>query len=158
MAEDWFVANLSEARWVERPGFGKRVRLEPQGARFEQLGIQLGVFGPGERSTLYHGEAGQEGFLVLRGSCLAIVEDEEIPLKQWDFVHCPPWTRHVFVNEGDEQCVLLMVGARVGPGIVYPRSEVALRHGGGVEQETDSPNEAYAPFGEWVPTDAAELS
>lgn len=50
-----------------------------------------------------------------------------------------------------------MVGARVGPGVVYPRSEVALRHGGGVERETDSPHDAYAPFGDWVPTEPAEL-
>lgn len=99
MADTWFVVNLRDARWVERPGFGKRARLEPQDARFEQLGIQVGVFGAGERSTLYHAEAGQEGFLVLRGSCLAIVEDEEIPLRQWDYVHCLSWTRHVFVNE-----------------------------------------------------------
>jgi uncharacterized cupin superfamily protein len=157
MGQDWFVANLRDARWVERAGFGKRVRLEPQDARVEQLGIQIGVFGPGERSTLYHAEAGQEGFLVLRGSCLAIVEEEEIRLKQWDYVHCPSWTRHVFVNEGDEDCVLLMVGARFEPGIVYPRSEVALRHGGGVDRETRSPDEAYAAFGEWLPTDAVEL-
>ncbi len=157
MAGEWFVTNARDARWVERRGFGKRVRFEPPEARFEQLGIQIGVFGPGELSTLYHGEAGQEGFLVLRGSCLAIVEDEEIPLRQWDYVHCPPWTRHVFVNEGDEDCVLLMVGARVGGGIVYPRSEIALWHGGGVEQETESPQEAYAPFGDWTPTEPAEL-
>ena len=157
MAGGWFVTNLRDARWSERLGFGKRVRLEPQDDRFEQLGIQIGVFGPGERSTLYHAEAGQEGFLVLRGSCLAIVEDKEIPLKQWDFVHCPSWTKHVFVNEGDEKCVLLMVGARVAPGIVYPRSEVALRHGGGVEHETSSPDEAYAPFGEWLPTEPGAL-
>ena len=43
-----------------------------------------------------------------------------------------------------------MVGSRVGErGIVYPRSDVALAHGAGVEQETDTPHEAYAPFGHW---------
>jgi hypothetical protein len=44
-----------------------------------------------------------------------------------------------------------MTGARKGwpeKGIVYPRSELALRHGAGVEVETTSPAEAYAPFSE----------
>lgn len=34
-------------------------------------------------------------------------------------------------------------------GVVYPRSELALRHGAGVEMETTSPAEAYAPFPKW---------
>ena len=38
---------------------------------------------------------------------------------------------------------------RLEKGIVYPRSEVALRHGAGVEVETTSPAEAYAPFPKW---------
>ena len=159
MADGWFVMNVRDGRWLAREGMGKRVRFEPKGlARFPQLGIQIGIFGPGEPSTMYHGEDGQEDFLVLRGSCLAIVEDEEVQLGQWDFVHCPPGTKHSFVNVGDEQCVLLMVGARGhGDSIVYPRSEVALRHGAGVEQETTSPDVAYAAFGEWEPSEPEEL-
>jgi uncharacterized cupin superfamily protein len=158
MADGWFVLNAEDARWLTRDGMGKRCRFEPKGdGRFPQLGIQIGIFGPGQPSTMYHAEDGQEGFLVLRGSCLAIVEEQEIPLRRWDYVHCPPGTRHSFVNEGDEDCVLLMVGARVGGGIVYPVSETALRHGAGVERETSSPDEAYARFGDWLPTDPAEL-
>jgi hypothetical protein len=34
---------------------------------------------------------------------------------------------------------------------VYPRSELALRHGAGVEHETNEPREAYAPFPPWQP-------
>ena len=47
-----------------------------------------------------------------------------------------------------------MTGARKGwpeKGIVYPRSELALRHGAGVEVETTSPAEAYASFPRWTP-------
>lgn len=159
VANGWFVLNARDGRWLERDGMGKRVRFEPKGpGRFPQLGIQIGIFGPGEPSTMYHAEDGQEGFLVLRGSCLAIVEDEEIQLEQWDYVHCPSGTRHSFVNEGDAPCVLLMVGARGhGDGIVYPRSEVALRHGAGVEHETTLPGEAYATFGEWEPAEPEAL-
>ena len=44
--------------------------------------------------------------------CLLLVEGEERRLRQWDFVHCPPWTEHVFVGAGEGPCVILMVGAR----------------------------------------------
>ena len=39
--------------------------------------------------TMYHWEANQEDFLILAGESLLIVEGEERPLRQWDFVHCP---------------------------------------------------------------------
>ena len=54
-------------------------------------------------------------------------------------------TLHVFVGAGAEPCILLMIGAR-GPGIAYhyPVCEAAIRHGAGVDAETDSPDEAYA--------------
>jgi hypothetical protein len=43
-----------------------------------------------------------------------------------------------------------MTGARRdGDSIVYPRSETALAHAAGVEQETASPHEAYAAFDHW---------
>jgi hypothetical protein len=34
---------------------------------------------------------------------------------------------------------------------MYVRSEVALRHGAGVETETPHSAEAYGPFGRWKP-------
>ena len=34
------------------------------------------------------------------------------PCGQWDFVHCPAGTKHVFVGAGDGPCAILMVGAR----------------------------------------------
>jgi hypothetical protein len=62
-----------------------------------------------------------------------------------------PRTAHAFVVNGDGPCVILMVGAR-GPewpwrGVVDPRSELALRHGAGVETEVTSPPEAWAQLG-----------
>jgi hypothetical protein len=35
--------------------------------------------------------------------------------------------------------------------IVCPSSELARRHGAGVETETSSPSEAYASFPHWQP-------
>lgn len=72
-------------------------------------------------------------------------------MRTWDFVHCPPGTRHVFVG-ADEPCVIVMTGARSAEGkIVYPRSEAAARHGASVEAETSFPHEAYASHRHWQP-------
>ena len=38
-------------------------------------------------------------------------------------------------------------GMAGGEGVVYPRSELALRHGAGVETEVTSPPEAWAQLG-----------
>jgi uncharacterized cupin superfamily protein len=160
--DGWFVLNARDAVWLERDGFGSRCGFEADGRvaaelgvepqLFPQLGFKLAVIEPGQRSTLYHAETSQEDFLVLEGECLAIVEEQERHLKAWDLLHCPPGTRHAFVNDGTVACVLLMVGARrEGATILYPESEVAARHGAAVEQETSSPAEAYAPFGHWRP-------
>jgi uncharacterized cupin superfamily protein len=101
---------------------------------------------------MYHREDDQEDFLVLSGECLLIVEGEERPLRAWDFVHCPAGTEHIFVGAGDGPCVIFMAGAREHRGsAVYPRDEVALRHGAGAETETASSKDAYAPFAKWQP-------
>ncbi len=94
---------------------------------------------------MYHRENAQEAFLVLAGTCVLIVEGEERPLGPWDFFHCPPRTKHVIVGAGIEPALVLGVGARKGQAS-YPVDEAAVRHGGGVEQKTDSPSEAYARF------------
>jgi uncharacterized cupin superfamily protein len=88
---------------------------------------------------------------VLFGEALLLVDGEERPLKQWDFVHCPAWTQHVFVGAGDGPCAILMVGARPkAEELLYPVSEVARKHDAGVEQETTSGREAYARFSKSV--------
>jgi hypothetical protein len=47
--------------------------------------------------------------------------------------------------------VIFMAGGRNESETVFVRSEVALRHGAGVESETGSSQEAYAPVGRWRP-------
>ena len=106
---------------------------------------------------MYHAEGAQEDFLVLSGECLLIVEGEERLLRQWDFVHCPAWTEHVFVGAGDGPCVVLAVGGRTeGRGVRYVVNETALRHGAGVEEETSEPSVAYARFAEDRPIPCPE--
>jgi uncharacterized cupin superfamily protein len=152
VGDGWFVVNARDMTWFQTDGCGYYVAFDPVDRRFDQLGIGLGILRPGEPSAMYHGEDAQEDFLVLAGECLLIVEGEERLLKQWDFVHCPPWTEHIFVGAGDGPCLVVAVGARVpGRGIRYPVNELALRYGAGVDKETTDPKEAYARFAEDVP-------
>ena len=151
MAGDgWFVVNTRDLRWFDGQ-LGLYTKFDSELARFEQVGVNVGILRPGEPGSVYHAEDAQEDFLVVSGECLLIVEGEERRLKAWDFVHCPPMTEHVFVGAGDGPCVLIGVGARrKGRALVYPRNEVALRHGASVEEETSEPSVAYAPFAEDV--------
>lgn len=152
--DGWFVVNVRDAAWVTNDRFGPACIFEGDAAPFAQLGYTLGVLQPGQSGGLYHREASQEDFLVLAGECVLLVEGEERSLRAWDFVHCPADTEHIFVGGGEGLCVIFMTGARAGwpeKGIVYPRSELALRHRAGVEAETTSPAEAYAPFPRWQP-------
>ena len=81
-------------------------------------------------------------------SASSSIEGEERRLKAWDFVHCPPWTNHVFVGAGDGPCAIVMVGNRVGGfEVVYAANEVAAKYEASVPRETSSPDEAYAGFG-----------
>jgi len=108
------------------------------------------MLAPGDRMAMYHWEADQENFLVVAGEAVLIVEGEERPLKQWDFVHCPPETKHVIVGAGDTNCVIVAVGARdksVGPNWGgYTVDEAAKRHDASVFEDTTKPDEAYARF------------
>ena len=139
----WFVVNAREAQW--RAGhFGAFAIFEDPEAEFEQVGINIGVLRPGQPNCHYHGEENQEDFLVLSGECLLLIEGEERRLKQWDFVHCPPWTEHVLIGAGDGPCVVLAVGSRAGRDIVYPASELAQSYNAGAAKETRDPAESYA--------------
>jgi uncharacterized cupin superfamily protein len=153
--EGWFVLNAREAGWRAAEGRGAVSDFEGE-AEFPQVGINIFVLEPGDPMSMYHWEADQEDFLVLAGEALLIVEGEERPLRQWDFVHCPAETKHVVVGAGEGRCVVLAVGARdrsTGPDWGgYTVDEVALKHGAGVEQETTEAEEAYAPVPHRKPT------
>ena len=142
--EGWFVVNTREARWLENEAFGRYCVFQGD-VRFPQLGFNIGVAQPGQPACMYHAESNQEGFLVLSGECLLLVEGEERLLRAWDYFHCPAWTEHVLVGAGDGPCVVVAVGARTpDQSVVYPRSEVATARGASVRETTDSSKEAYA--------------
>lgn len=145
--EGWFVVNARDACWWRHETFGRATIFEAEEHRFPELGINIQVLEPGQPNCMYHRESQQEDFLVLSGECLLLVEGEERRLGAWDFVHCPPMTDHVFVGAGEGPCALLMVGARSeDEQLVYPVSELALKHGAGVSEETTEGRVAYAPY------------
>jgi uncharacterized cupin superfamily protein len=157
--EGWFVLNARRARWLHAPE--RSAICEWEGAfegeqDFLQFGINLNVLDPGVSMGLYHWEADQEDFLVLAGEALLIVEGEERPLRQWDFVHCPSETKHIIVGAGDAPCLVLAVGARQHQGTPgwggYTVDEAALRHRVGVEQETTDARQAYSGLPRREPT------
>ena len=164
-SEGWFVLNARESRWKSEGPLGRYCNFEGK-RRFPQLGINIRVLEPGQAMGKYHRENGQEGFVVVAGECLLIVEEQERRLTTWDYFHCPGGTDHIIVGAGDRPAIVVAVGARgrgVGGGLVYPVSERAVRHGVGVEVETTDPAEAYAeilaalPRSRFVPYDPGSL-
>ena len=165
VGEGWFVLNARVARWRTSEGMGAGMRPEGE-TQFPQIGIGLRVLGPGEPMAMYHWETDQEDFLVLSGEALLIVEGEERPLRQWDFVHCPAKTNHVIVGAGEGPCTILAIGAREHQTVLLPDGtrdgrpdwgaytvdKAALRHGAGVEEETTDADVAYARFPPPEPT------
>src|SRR5262249_34333515 len=133
----WFVLNACDAPWMHND-MRSVVKFGGEGeAHFDDLGIGLYWIQPGRPMSMYHHEAGQEDFLLLRGEGLVIVEGQERELRAWDLFHCPPRPPHTIVAAGDEPALVLAVGARTGRGSVYyPRDDAAVRHGAGAEVET----------------------
>jgi uncharacterized cupin superfamily protein len=151
----WFVMNVQDARWWDKPGQGHSVPLTGDDEYeaetfFPMLGMAIRVVPPGEPTGTYHWETEQEDFLVLSGEGLLIVEGQEQPLKQWDFVHCPPETKHAFVGAGDQPFVLLCASSRQfqkdGPWGYYCADETAARYNASSPEDTQDGTLAYARF------------
>jgi uncharacterized cupin superfamily protein len=140
----YFVANVRDLSWQENE-LGATCEFDKHRERFPEFGINLTALQPGRPMTMYHREGYQEGFLVLRGECLLIVEGEEVQLRRWDYFHCPPDVAHAVVGAGARPSLVLAVGNRIGPDVILsPREETALEHGAGVEQDTPDSREAYS--------------
>ena len=157
----WFVLNARDARWFDKPEQGHSVPLTGYDEYeaetfFPMLGMAIRVVSPGEPTGVYHWETEQEDFLVLAGEALLIVEGQERHLKQWDFVHCPPETKHAFVGAGDGPCVLLCASSRQfqkdGPWGFFCADESAARHNASSPEDTQDTEVADAGFPPSRPT------
>jgi uncharacterized cupin superfamily protein len=140
------IINVADAPAFRRPGRATLIRFEPEDPKWPDTGVNIHILEPGQPNSLYHSEPVQEDFLVLYGHCVVILDGEERPLRQWDFVHCPAGVEHVFVGAGDRPCAVLMIGSRREVAAHYPVNEVAARYGASVASPTDEPREAYADW------------
>jgi uncharacterized cupin superfamily protein len=153
--EGWFVLNVREGRWFDRGPRGLVWYAESESVEFAQLGLNIFVLGPGQPMSMYHWEADQEDFLVLSGEAVLIVEGEERPLREWDFVHTPPGVPHTIIGAGEGPCAIIAVGSRTSTGEdwgAYPLDEAAKKHDAAAEEETNDPKVAYARFPAREPT------
>jgi uncharacterized cupin superfamily protein len=148
-----FVVNVAAAPMVAHPRRASMIDFEPEGVHWPDLGVNIQIMEPGQPNCLYHSEPVQEDFLVLYGECIVILDGEERRLRQWDMVHCPAGTEHVFAGAGEGPCAVLMIGSRRRDEAHYPVNEVAARYGASARAPTDEPAEAYAEWGRepWVP-------
>ena len=154
----WFVRNLREMKWWDRGPRGSVTDLV--GDDDAQVGVNLFVLEPGQPMSMYHWEADQEDFLVLSGEALLVVENEERPLRQWDFFHKPPGVSHTIVGAGEGPSAILAIGARDHQDGSdwggYPYSEVAMKHDASAPEETTEPKVAYARFPQRQPGEFRE--
>lgn len=161
VSQGWFVLNATEARWNSKPGQGFSLPLTGDDefeaeTYFPMLGMAIRIVDPDEPTTTYHWENDQEGFLVLSGKGVLIVEGQERPLKQWDFIHCPPGTKHAFAGAGSEPFVLLCASSRQfqkeGPWGSYVADETASRYNASPPEDTEDGSVAYDRFPDPEPT------
>jgi uncharacterized cupin superfamily protein len=141
-----FVINLANARAMSHSRGVTNISPEPDGVTWPDTGVSVQIMQPGQPNCRYHSEPVQEDFLLLYGECTVILNGQERPLRQWDFVHCPAGTEHVFVGAGKGACALLMIGSRRRDAAHYPVSEVAAKYDASVARATDDPAEAYSDW------------
>ena len=108
VTEGWFVVNARDAAWIEHDAFGFRCKFETDGrvaaARtgssrdVREIGYTLAVLEPGKPTGMYHAETPRRTSSSSRASAWRSSRSEERQLRQFDFLHCPPGTRHIFVG------------------------------------------------------------
>ena len=144
--DEAFIVNVSDAPALCHSRRATVIDFEDGRGSWADLGVNIQVMEPGQPNCRYHSEPVQEDFLVLFGECRVILEGEERRLRQWDFVHCPAGTEHVFVGAGDGPCAVLMIGSRRDGSVHYPVNELAAAYDASVKSATDDPAEAYADW------------
>jgi len=141
-----FIVPVGAARALSHSRRATMIDFEPDDAPWPDLGVNIQVMQPGQPNCRYHSEPVQEDFLVLHGECIVILDGEERSLQQWDFLHCPAGTEHVFVGAGDGPCAVLMIGSRRLDEAHYPVNAAAAKYDASVDTATDDPAEAYADW------------
>jgi uncharacterized cupin superfamily protein len=148
--DGWYVLNAQDAKWLSNE-MGWYCNFEGS-ARFPEFGLNLNHLPPGAPMAIYHHEPHQEGFLVLDGEALLVIDGEEHALQRWDYVHCQPDVAHVIIGAGDGALVLAVGARAAGARATFTVDDAARKHGAGVEVETQDARDTYAKFGKLVPS------
>jgi uncharacterized cupin superfamily protein len=140
------IVNVADAPALAHSRRATIIDFEHDDEPWADTGVNIQVLQPGQPNGRYHSEPVQEDFLVLSGECILIHEGGERRLRQWDFVHCPAGTEHIFVGAGERPCAVLMIGSRRREEVYYPINELAARYDASVTKATDDPAVAYADW------------
>ena len=80
--EGWFRLNARDVSWIRSEERGQDTDFEGR-QEWTGLGFRVHVLMPRQRNGMYHGERGQEAFLVVSGECVLVIEGEERRLRAW---------------------------------------------------------------------------
>ena len=96
----------------------------------DKIYVNIDSVKPGAKSVKYHSHSKQEElFLILKGSGILRMEDEEVSVKQGDFVAKPAGKgiAHQFINNGSDVLQILDCGLNEkDDSITYPDEDVIL--------------------------------
>lgn len=159
-SDGWYVLNARDAPWSDRAGCAHDMVKQGE-ADFAQLGVGLCVLEPGGPMSICTTERPTRGGLPRalrrgtghrrgRGTSATPVGPPA----------CPAGTKHVIAGGGDGPCTIFTVGARWNHTYrkpdgtlegrddwgAYTVDEAAIRHGAGVEVETNDADVAYAAW------------
>lgn len=126
-----YKRNLAEMDWVEM-GNGERFlnhrkTLTPMKEGFvPKLGISLYKLQPGKRAFPFHTHfSNDEAILVTKGTGTLRYGEEEIPMKEGDYVHLPAATgvAHQMINSSGDDLEYYCLSSMILPEVVrYPDS------------------------------------
>ncbi len=119
-------------KFVDDPKFESAMKTAYLGAAAGSRKIYVNVdyVKPGAKSVKYHSHSRQEEFfLILKGSGILRIQDQQIPVKQGDFVAKPAGEdiAHQFINNGSEVLQILDCGLNESEETVtYPDEGIVL--------------------------------
>jgi uncharacterized cupin superfamily protein len=126
-----YKQNLAEMNWAEMDRSARfshrRKMLTPVAEAYApKLGITLYKLQAGKRAGPYHAHsANDEAILVTKGTGTLRYGDEEIPMREGDYVHLPAASgrAHQMINTSDEDLEYFCTSSMVRPDVViYPDS------------------------------------
>jgi uncharacterized cupin superfamily protein len=118
--------------FVDDPKFQSAMKTAYLGAAAgsQEIYVNIDYVKPGAKSVKYHSHSRQEEFfLILAGSGVLRIQDQEIPVKQGDFVAKPAGKdiAHQFINNGSEVLEILDCGLNErDETVTYPDEDVVL--------------------------------